>query len=302
VKLFKGLLWLVVIVTVVSALGFLLHPIYFLNEWTYFEEWRNGVESRDVTVAGIRMHYIAEGPAGGQPVVLVHGLGVRAEEWAALAPYLVRAGYRVYMPDLPGYGRSQKPADFSYSLHDEAAMVIGFMDALGLTRVDLGGWSMGGGIVQHVAFDRPDRIRKLILFDAVGLKEPPQFDTRLFTPENADQLFQLQTLLSPHPVQLPGFIVRDVLRVSHRNEWVVKRAIASMLTGKDATDTILPQLKVPVLIVWGSADRVFPVSQARTMHRLVPQSELDIVPGCGHLAPKECAAQVGPMVVAFERE
>jgi pimeloyl-ACP methyl ester carboxylesterase len=302
VKLFKGLLWLVVIVTVVSALGFLLHPIYFLNEWTYFEEWRNGVESRDVTVAGIRMHYIAEGPAGGQPVVLVHGLGVRAEEWAALAPYLVRAGYRVYMPDLPGYGRSQKPADFSYSLHDEAAMVIGFMDALGLTRVDLGGWSMGGGIVQHVAFDHPGRIRKLILFDAVGLKEPPQFDTRLFTPENADQLFQLQTLLSPHPVQLPGFIVRDVLKVSHRNEWVVKRAIASMLTGKDATDTILPQLKVPVLIVWGSADRVFPVSQARTMHRLVPQSELDIVPGCGHLAPKECAAQVGPMVVAFERE
>ena len=277
-KLFKGLLWLVVIVTVVSALGFLLHPIYFLNEWTYFEEWRNGVESRDVTVAGIRMHYIAEGPAGGQPVVLVHGLGVRAEEWAALAPYLVRAGYRVYMPDLPGYGRSQKPADFSYSLHDEAAMVIGFMDALGLTRVDLGGWSMGGGIVQHVAFDHPGRIRKLILFDAVGLKEPPQFDTRLFTPENADQLFQLQTLLSPHPVQLPGFIVRDVLKVSHRNEWVVKRAIASMLTGKDATDTILPQLKVPVLIVWGSADRVFPVSQARTMHRLVPQSELDIVP------------------------
>lgn len=301
-KLFKGLLWLVVIVTVVSALGFLLHPIYFLNEWTYFEEWRNGVESRDVTVAGIRMHYIAEGPAGGQPVVLVHGLGVRAEEWAALAPYLVRAGYRVYMPDLPGYGRSQKPADFSYSLHDEAAMVIGFMDALGLTRVDLGGWSMGGGIVQHVAFDHPGRIRKLILFDAVGLKEPPQFDTRLFTPENADQLFQLQTLLSPHPVQLPGFIVRDVLKVSHRNEWVVKRAIASMLTGKDATDRILPQLKVPVLIVWGSADRVFPVSQARTMHRLVPQSELDIVPGCGHLAPKECAAQVGPMVVAFERE
>jgi len=54
VKLFKGLLWLVVIVTVVSALGFLLHPIYFLNEWTYFEEWRNGVESRDDQACGRR--------------------------------------------------------------------------------------------------------------------------------------------------------------------------------------------------------------------------------------------------------
>ena len=219
-----------------------------------------------------------------------------------LAPYLVRAGYRVYMPDLPGYGRSQKPADFSYSVRDEASMVAGFMDALGLERVDLGGWSMGGGIVQHVAFDHPQRIRKLILFDAVGLNQPPAFDTRLFTPENADQLFQLQTLLSPHPVQLPSFVIRDVLKQSQRNEWVVKRAIASMLTGTDATDSILPQLKMPVLIVWGSEDRIFPESQAETMHQLVPQSELDIVQGCGHLAPKECTPQIGPAVVAFEKE
>jgi hypothetical protein len=140
VKLFKSLVWLIVIVVVVLGVDFYLQPIYYLNELTYFQEWKTGVESRDVTVAGIRMHYLAEGPAGGQAVVLVHGLGVSAEEWAKLAPYLVQAGYRVYMPDLPGYGRSQKPADFSYSLHDEAVMIAGFLDALGLQRVDLGGW------------------------------------------------------------------------------------------------------------------------------------------------------------------
>lgn len=301
-KLFKGLLWLTVIVIAVFGLDFLIRPIFYLNEWTYFQEWRNGIESRDVNVSGIRMHYLAEGPASGQPVVLVHGLGVRAEEWSALAPYLVQAGYRVYMPDLTGFGRSQRPADFSYSVHDEAEMVAGFIDALGLTRVDLGGWSMGGAIAQHLAFNHPDRIRKLMLFDAVGLNQSPTFDPWLFTPENADQLFQLQTLLSPHPVPLPGFIARDVLKVAHRNEWVVKRAMASMLTRKDATDSILPQLKMPVLIVWGAEDRILPVSQADTMHHLVPQSELDIVPGCGHLAPKECTGQIGPRVVAFEKE
>ncbi len=301
-KLVKSVVWLIVAVVVVLGVGFMLRPIYYFDELTYFHEWRAGIESRDVTVAGIRMHYLAEGPASGQPVVLVHGLGVSAEEWAALAPYLVRAGYHVYLPDLPGYGRSEKPADFSYSIHDEAAMIAGFMDAVGLKQVDLGGWSMGGGIVQHVAFDHPDRVRKLILFDAVGITEAPRFDTRLFTPENGDQLFQLEALLSPHPVKLPGFVARDILRQSHRNGWVVQRAIASMLTGKDATDAILPQLKMPVLIVWGAEDHILPVSQAETMHRLVPQSELDVVPGCGHLAPKECTAQVGPMVVGFERE
>jgi pimeloyl-ACP methyl ester carboxylesterase len=266
-KPFKSLLLLIAIVVLILGIDFFLHPIFYLNGWTYFQEWKDGVESRDVNVSGIRIHYIAEGPAGGQPIVLVHGLGVRGEEWAALAPYLVQAGYHVYMPDLPGYGRSQKPVDFSYSVSDEAAMVAGFMDALGLKQVDLGGWSMGGGIAQHVAFNHPDRIRKLILFDAVGLNDSPVFDTRLFTPENADQLFQLQTLLSPHPAQLPGFIVRDVLKVSKRNEWVVKRAMASMLTRKDATDAILPQLKMPMLIVWGAEDRILPVSQAETIHR-----------------------------------
>jgi pimeloyl-ACP methyl ester carboxylesterase len=302
VKLFKGVVWLIVIVGVVLCLDFLIRPLYYLNEWTYFQEWKNGVESRNVTVAGIRMHYLAEGPAGGQPVVLVHGLGSRAEDWADLAPYLAQAGYRVYVPDLPGYGRSQKPPDFSYSIHDEAAIVASFLDALGLKQVDLGGWSMGGGIAQHVAFDHPNRIRKLMLFDAAGLNEPVVFDTRLFTPENAEQLSQFEALLSPHPVEAPRFITRDILKYFQRNGWVIKRAMASILTRKDATDAILPQLKMPVLIVWGAEDRILPVSQGETMHRLVPQSELDIVPGCGHLAPKECAVEVGPRVVAFEKE
>jgi pimeloyl-ACP methyl ester carboxylesterase len=301
-KLFKGIVWLIVIVAVVLGMDFLIRPLYYFNELTYFQEWKHGVESRDVSVMGIRVHYLVEGSASGQPVLLVHGLGSRAEDWNPLAPYLARAGFRVYIPDLPGYGRSQKPPDFSYSIHDEAQMVAGFMDALGLKQVDLGGWSMGGGIAQHVAFEHPDRIRKLMLFDAAGLNEPVIFDTRLFTPENADQLSQFEALLSPHPVQAPGFVTRDILKYFQHNAWVIKRAMASILTRKDATDSILPQLKMPVLIVWGAEDRILPVSQGETMHRLVPQSELDIVQGCGHLAPKECTAEVGPRVVAFENE
>ena len=73
-----------------------------------------GWQNREVTV-GVRMHYEVEGPADGPVVVLVHGLGGRAEDWRKLAPYLAKAGFRVYLPDLPGYGRSEKPADFSYS-------------------------------------------------------------------------------------------------------------------------------------------------------------------------------------------
>jgi pimeloyl-ACP methyl ester carboxylesterase len=59
---------------------------------------------------------------------------------------------------------------------------------------------------------------------------------------------------------------------------------------------------MPVLIEWGQVDRITPVSEAETIHRLIPQSQLDVIAGCGHLAPLECAAQTGPKVVSFLRQ
>jgi pimeloyl-ACP methyl ester carboxylesterase len=112
-------------------------------------------------------------------------------------------------------------------------------------------------------------------------------------------LEKFDALLFPHPPKLPAFVVKDVLRITRRNEWVIQRAIHSMLLGRDATNDLLPKLKMPVLIVWGSEDRIMPLMQGEMMHRLVPQSELDVIPGCGHLAPAQCADQIGPKVVDF---
>jgi len=287
------------LVVLITGLGFLWRPVSYLNGWMYAMDSLAGVANREVTVGGHRVHYEVEGPLDGPAVVLVHGLGGRAEDWRNLAPFIAKAGFRVYLPDLPGYGRSEKPADFSYSVRDEAAVVVGFLDALGLKRVDLGGWSMGGAIVQHVAADHPDRVRRLMLFDSAGLFVLPAWNVELFTPKSAAELEELDVLLMPNPPRLPGFVARDILRVSDERAWIIHRALSTMLTGMDATDKLLPELKMPVLMVWGSDDRIMPVSQGGAMHRLVPQSELDVAAGCGHLAPGQCAPQMESQVVGF---
>jgi pimeloyl-ACP methyl ester carboxylesterase len=286
----------------IAGIGFYWRPVTCFAAWMYLKEDLGGITSRSVQVAGHRMHYIAEGPAGGPAVVLVHGLGGRSEDWSNLAPYLARAGFRVFMPDLVGFGRSDRPADFSYSVRDQAAVVMAFMDALGLQQVELGGWSMGGWIAELIAVEHPERVRRLMLFDAAGLDAKPQWDTGLFTPDTAAQLAQLDALLMPHPPPVPAFMVRDILRISRRNGWVVKRAMASMLTAQDVTDNLLPHLKMAVLIVWGSLDHITPLNQAQTMHKLIPQSELDVFDGCGHLAPLQCTGAIGPKVVQFAQE
>ncbi len=282
-----------------AGIGFLLWPVSYFDGMLFLRDALNGIESRTITVNGYRVHYLVDGPENGPAVVLVHGLGGRAEDWRNLAPYLAKAGFHVFMPDLVGYGRSPRPANFSYSVRDEAEIVIGFMDALGLKRVDLGGWSMGGWIVQIVATETPARVSRLLLLDAAGLAARPDWDTRLFTPQTTQQLAQLEALLTPHPDAIPGFVSHDILRISRERGWVVSRAMASMLTGQDVTDNMLPQFKMPVLIAWGTEDRILPVDQAEKMHRLIPQSELDLFAGCGHLAPLECTGAMGPKVTAF---
>jgi pimeloyl-ACP methyl ester carboxylesterase len=299
IRRLKWFLGVPLALAVLTAAAFWVRPVSFFQGYSELRMYLSGAQSLTTTVAGYRVHYYTMGPETGLPVVLVHGLGARAEDWQNLAPYLARAGYRVYLPDLPGYGQSERPATFSYSVPDEAAVVVGFLDALGLKQVDLGGWSMGGWIVQRVAASQPARVRKLLLFDSAGIYEVPAWDTRLFTPTTPAELDQLDALLMPAPPKVPDFIAGDILRHSERNAWVIQRALASMLTGRYTTDGLLPGLKMPVLIVWGAEDRITPLSQAVKMHNLVPQSQLDVIPGCGHLAPSQCVAQVGPRVVAF---
>ena len=298
----RKLLWFLSVLAATAlavVVGFWLRPVSYFNALLYFQMAMSGAKGQNITVAGHRIHYYVQGPESGLPIVLVHGLGGHCEDWRNLAPYLVHSGFRVYTPDLPGYGRSEKPADFSYSIPEEAAAVVGFMDALGLKQVDLGGWSMGGWIVQHVAHDHPERIRRLILFDSAGIYEAPAWDTALFTPTSTGELDRLDALLMPHPPTVPGFIARDVLRNSRNNAWVIHRALETMLKGHDTTDDLLPKLKMPVLIVWGDKDFITPLSQGKTMHKLIPQSQLDVVPGCGHLAPVQCADLIGPNFADF---
>lgn len=294
---------------VAATLLALLLVLLFATHWLeifrcgqYVAGWLRGERSRVTTVHGYRVHYNVAGPVHGRAVVLVHGLGGRGEDWQPLEPYLVRAGCRLYMLDLPGYGRSARPTDFSYSMADQADVVAGFMDAVGLRRAAVGGWSMGGWVAQEVAIRHPERVERLMLLDSAGLREWPAFDVRLFAPHSEGELAGLMALLVPHPRVIPHWMARNILQMSETREWITRRAVTSMLTGRDVTDAALPQLAMPVLIVWGTEDRIFPLHQAERMHRLIAGSQLLEVPGCGHLAPKDCVNQIGPTMAEFARQ
>jgi pimeloyl-ACP methyl ester carboxylesterase len=258
----------------------------------------NGVGSNYTTIDGYRIHYFEGG--SGPPIVLLHGLGSRAEDWANIMPQLVHGGRHVYAIDLLGYGRSARPRNVAYSIPQEAGIVEKFIASQNLGQTDLGGWSMGGWIATRVALDEPEHIRRLAIYDSAGLRFDLPFKASLFWPDNPAALAALNDVLSPgHAPKMPGVLQQDILRLVRRNGWVVQRSMNSMLTGADLLDGKLGALKMPVLIVWGKQDQLTPVSLAYIFHGQTPQSVLEIYDGCGHLAARECSDRVGPNTLRF---
>ena len=280
-------------------------PFWLIERMTDVYLFKNGVHQREVLVQGHRIHYLEAAPsrtgAVDKPVVLVHGLGARASDWAALIPALAKHGYHVYALDLLGYGRSDKPYHGDASLSAEEGVVAAFMDALKLQKADVGGWSMGGWIAAKLALDHPAKIRRLMLFDTAGVYMDIDFPISLFSPENREQFDLLVDRIEPdhHYVHVPSITIPGLLRNFQRGKWFVNSSLSSMLDGREILDFRLHRLKMPVLIVWGTEDKLTPLAGGERMHKQVPQSVLVELQGCGHLAIAECASTAIPPVMQF---
>jgi pimeloyl-ACP methyl ester carboxylesterase len=301
-KLVQRVVAFLLLLVVAAGLIFYRYPLWVADQQLRFRLWRAGVKSDYVEAGGYRLHYFEAGPrgGGGTPLVLVHGLGARGEDWAAMIPALAAKGFHVYVPDLLGYGRSQKP-DVSYSISLQEQTVARFMQVMHVARADVGGWSMGGWVVMKLALDHPEMVDRLIVYDSAGVYFPAAFGPELFTPRDPAGVRKLIAMLTPKPRVVPEFAAEAMVRKLQANAWVVNRSTASMINGRDLLDFRLHNISQPMLIVWGSKDELIPLASGETIHREVPQSVLNIVEGCGHLAPAECAVPVLESTVAFLR-
>jgi pimeloyl-ACP methyl ester carboxylesterase len=302
-KTLGRLVLLVVALGLVVAVALYEQPLWVQRQNIHFGLFLHRVQSNYVMTPEGRVHYYeAESrvPGGGIPVVLIHGLGDRSESWAAMLKSLKKAGFHVYAPDLLGYGRSPKPAGSDYSIATQEQFVADFIQSLGLQKTDVAGWSMGGGVALKLALDHPEMVDRVVVYDNVGILFKPSYSPgELFHPHDGEGVQKLFSIMEPTAKPLPNFIRRDILSHMDANQWVVDRGVASMLTYKDAVDAQLSSIKEPLLIVWGDTDQLIPLEVGRKMHAMVPSSELDVIQGCGHLAPATCPVQVSAATVAF---
>ncbi len=260
----------------------------------------SGFVKRTIDVDGISTGYLTAGE-GGPPLVLLHGVGTSAGEWAWVLPALARDNL-VYAVDLPGYDGSSDPPDYSPAF--TARFVASFLDAVGVERdVVLVGSSFGGLAALHLALSEPERVRALVLANSAGLDRAvspflanlalprgsePMASWHRTPPGAAQRAFVRASLLFARPWHIPLRWLAGQYRLSRlasfpRTELAALRTAINPAGQREVFVDRLPDLRMPTLVVWGTEDRVFPFWQAKGAAARLPNGSLQLIPNCGHL-------------------
>lgn len=288
-------LWTLFLITLVLGVAFYLRPTAMGQAVLRARLWTQGIHSDYVQLGQYRIHYLVAGE--GRPVLLVNGLGGTSENWGHMIQEFKAKGFKVYAPDMLGFGRTDKP-DVDYSISLQADVLKQFLDSQKLEQPDVVGWSMGGWIAMKYAAANPQRVHKLVLLDSAGLIYDA-VNAQALRPKNVEQLAHMMDILNPNPKPIPAFVAKDIIRVMLSQDWIIDRTLKSMFTGKDVMDDHLHELTMPVLIVWGRQDLITPMDLAEKLHQGIPHNVLYVADRCGHLAPVACADEVLPQMEKF---
>lgn len=264
-------------------------------------------------------HRIAWGVSGdGPPVVLMHGTPAFSHIWRNVAPALVAAGRRVFVYDLLGFGRSERPADpaVDTSVTAQLPILLQLLDAWGLDRAHIVAHDIGGAVAQRLAVFHPERIVSLTLIDNVSFDSWPSPRTRQQIAAGLDALISAPD--EEHRAHTREWLKTAITNPDRLTDGTVD-AYLEMVSGPvgqaslyqhqiahydpkhtmDVGARLSELADMPVQIIWGDRDAWQDVAWAHRLHQAIPGSRLTIVKGGGHFVMESDPDLVAREVIAF---
>ena len=248
---------------------------------------------KQIKICNVTFNYTVEGE--GKPVVLMHGWGCNHTTVASinniLTPY-----FKVYNVDFPGFGKSSEPETI-WGVNDYAVMMEKFIAEEGIENPILIGHSFGGRV--GIILASRNKTHKMILVDAAGIKprRSPKYYIKVYSYKCVKHLLPIlfgktkgEELLNKYRWKVGS---SDYSSASPR-----MRQIMSKVVNEDLKH-LLPKIQCPTLLIWGTNDTATPISDARTMEKLIPDAGLVEFPGVGHYSFLENPMQFSAVVNSF---
>ncbi len=256
------------------------------------------LERREIKLPNGLIYAYLEGGRG-EPLMLLHGFGGNKDNFTKVARFLT-PHYRVIIPDHIGFGESDTPPNADYAPKAQVERLRTLSNSLGINYLHFGGSSMGGHIAMTYAAMHPTEVGSLWLLDPGGVWSGPESELGKIIRETGENPLMVRTeddfsRVFNFVMKNPPFIPRPVLNVMSneriRNFNLEKRIFTQIVA--DSVEERISGSRIPALIVWGKEDRVIHFETAGILKRLIPGSNVIIMPEVGHLPmiekPKQSA-------------
>jgi 4,5:9,10-diseco-3-hydroxy-5,9,17-trioxoandrosta-1(10),2-diene-4-oate hydrolase len=263
------------------------------------EEITKNIHSTKIKVGNLNIRYFTGGQ--GDPLVIIHGGGDGARAWLKNAEELSKY-YRVYIPDLPGFGRSQSANDRFY-LPEFVDFVDNFSSALGLDSFYLIGHSIGGGIALHYALMFPQKVKGLVLVSSWCLGIETALWVRLLSHPALCRSFGEAGIAVLKGIKWLARLFYAPFRFANPITRVKMDIGKTMVTFRGQTVVLqdrLCELTMPTLLVWGDGDNVVPAAHAYLAAELIPDCQVHVFEGCGHNAYRQRVEEFSQLLAGFQ--
>lgn len=269
------------------------------------------------TINSRRVYYEMQGE--GEPVLLLHGIPTGSFIWRHQIEALSKQ-YRVYAPDLLGWGHSDKPADFDYTISSYVEFVNGFLAEVNVDKAILIVHDLGGAIGLAFLGRYPEKVSRLVILDTFayltpwkrlpwavpygGLYRLPVFGhllNRLVWEVSVRRTDMFVTLAFHDKTRVTRDLVDTYRELNRDTRLTDLRVLRSNGIGgvTGAVEQNSFNVRVPTLILWAENDLLFPPSVAFRLHANIRDSVLHVIPECGHFLQEEQPEAVSRALVAF---
>ena len=277
-------------------------------------ELHHAQHSRFVEIDGVRVHYQKAGPINAPPILLVHGFTASNFVWNDVLLPIAASGFRVIAPDLIGFGFSGKPKGGEYTIDAQARMIIGLMDQLKMNSAVIVGSSYGGAVAATCSLDYPERVRRLVLVDAVINDHAKRRPLLRFaaSPLIGDVVSPLmlgsrklvhQQMRKGYAPENRHLFDEERMTAHHRPLLAASTQRAALLTLRRWSATRIEEeahrIQHPTLLIWGEDDPEIPLAHGRKLFEQIRDSQFVIFRRCGHMPMEEYPREFTEVLTDF---
>jgi pimeloyl-ACP methyl ester carboxylesterase len=229
----------------------------------------------EITVNGFKTNYQVFGE--GKPLLILHGWGSNSERWQIVAELISQKGFKVIVPDLPGFGKSDA-LPHPWNLNKYVAWTEQFIKELNLNEYYLLGHSFGGALASKIAVKHAQDIKKLFLVSAACIRKKTTKKSFLAKISKIIKLFYFLPYYNFFRKAVYKFIIRksDYVYV----EGIMKETYLNMVS--EDLSLHLSFIKIPTVVIWGDKDSSTPIEDGHVIAKQIKNSKIVVIPEAGH--------------------